>query len=308
MLIKGYKCVFVPGFRGNQNRVIVMGLYPPPGSESGKQHNNRTSNEIHKVIKNDLYDWVDLYTTAPYKGTTCDQVDLEALHNEIVNRSPEAKKLTLVWGKRMQWLVDRERSHDNNSPTVMWCGDTVNLARQWLHEMTGDNLTTICVFKTPWFTVNKTTQYQSIENAVHPSHHLQARGEKTARQLFKITYGSMEELRQRPYETINELIAALDESVEEERTAMIRALDKLEIPHEEGWLTLKMRHLRSIDWSDKELVATLLQFTNTEMYQALDGVSEVCADLKKIAKRLQRDCKAIAKRLQSDCKAIAKRL
>ena len=65
MLIDGNICVFEPGDRGDQNRAIVMALYPPPGSEPGKQHNNRTSNEIKKVTGNCHFDWNDLYPIAP---------------------------------------------------------------------------------------------------------------------------------------------------------------------------------------------------------------------------------------------------
>jgi hypothetical protein len=261
MLIEGYSCVFEPGERNaNENRAIIMALYPPPGSDPHKQHNNRTSREIAKVTANTHYDWNDLYPTAPYKNTTCDEVDLDALHKEIVHRSPEAQKLVLEWGKRLGMLVTRERSYGNNAPAVIWCGNTVNLAHHWLVDMTSAKLAATIAFKTPWFTVTQNQLYVSIEGAVHPSAHLQSRGEKTARKLFNITFGCFEEIRKRPYATSNALIAASGESVEEARTAMILAFNVLGIPHEEGWLDREMRHLRSVDWTDKALVETLRQF------------------------------------------------
>jgi hypothetical protein len=74
--------------------------------------------------------WVDLYPVAPPPGTKCTDVDLDAMHNYIQDRSIEAWQLVTAWYNRMEALVKREHDHGNPTPVVIWAGKTVNLARK----------------------------------------------------------------------------------------------------------------------------------------------------------------------------------
>jgi hypothetical protein len=257
--IAGTPCVFDPGARGVDRRAVIMGLYPPPGSISSAQHADRTSQEIASVMGNYNFDWNDLYPVAPHVGTKCTDVDLGAMHCHIKERLPAALELVTAWAERMEALVERERAHGNAAPVVIWAGETVNLAREWLAElgivrrMHGE-----AEFATPWCRVVTTDRFVSVEDAVHPSAHLQAGGEEAARCLFQDTYACLEALRCAPHADADALLVTMGEAAGARRAAMVGALDALGIPHDGGWLDVNVRHLRLVtNWSNPELLASL---------------------------------------------------
>ncbi len=128
-----------------------------------------------------------LYGISPPAGTKCTNVPLKAMHSYIQDRSIEAWQLVNTWYNRMKVLVKREHDHGNPTPVMIWAGKTVNLTRKWLAEHT-KWLYGAYQFGTPWFRVVSTERFISMEGAVHPSAHLQAGNEPTARHLFQITY------------------------------------------------------------------------------------------------------------------------
>jgi hypothetical protein len=210
--VEGSACVFKPGKRGNDRRIVIMGLYPPPGATPNKQHANRTSQEIKNVVQHWNFDWVDLYGISPPAGTKCTDVTLDAMHSYIQDRSIEAWQLVTTWYNRMEALVKREHDHGNPTPVVIWAGETVSLARKWLAEHT-KWLYGAYQFGTPWFRVVSTERFVSMEDAVHPSAHLHAGNNPTARHLFQITYACLEALRLSPHTNADVLLATVDNDI-----------------------------------------------------------------------------------------------
>jgi hypothetical protein len=216
-------CVFEPGKRGNDRRVPIMGLYPPPSATPNKQHANCTSQEIKNVMQHFNFDWVDLYPVAPPPGTKCTDVDLDAMQSYIQDQTIEAWQLVTAWYNRMEALVKREHDHGNPKPVVIWAGKPVNLARKWLAEHT-KWLCGAYQFGTPWFRVVSTDRFVSMEGAVHPSAHLQAGNKPTARHLFQITYACLEALRHSPHTNADALLATVDNDTRVRHNDFIGAL------------------------------------------------------------------------------------
>ena len=240
-----YECVFDPGVRcDGEKRVVVMGLYPPAGSRASSQHENATSKAIAAVMGHRAFDWVDLFPFAPHGK--CSDVDMDALREIVETRSSEALALVLSWHDRLNDLVCREHACDNSSPVVVWAGEIVNLAREWLYD-TG-RLRSTDEYSTPWARIVSTTRFISVEDAVHPSAHLVAGGEERARALFGDTYSCAEALRRAPRGDAADLAHAMGDAAASRRDDMIRALTTLDVPHTAGWLSPELRRLRLVAW------------------------------------------------------------
>ena len=252
-----YECVFEPGDRrGGERRVILMGLYPPAGSSVGNQHDNRTSKEIAAAAPRMHFDWVDLFPYAPALG--CGAVDLGHLDSLVSERDAQAEVCMLAWHDRMLALVERETDHGNAAAVVVWAGATVNAARERLREM--GRYEAAPVMHTPYARICKTATYVSVEGAVHPSAHLQARGEPHARALFADTYACVSELNRANHVSTDSLYEAIGADRKARRDLMVRALTLTGIPHVEGWLHQDLRHLRAVPWGVDGLIERVVYF------------------------------------------------
>ena len=49
------ECIFAHAPRSDDQRLLILGLYPPSDSDVHKEHDNATSREISKVTGNDLF-------------------------------------------------------------------------------------------------------------------------------------------------------------------------------------------------------------------------------------------------------------
>ena len=261
----GVPCVFAPGVRVDEEpRLIIAGLYPPPGGVAERQHDNRTSHELVKVMNNTRFDWVDLFPFAPPGHATCGAMNAQGMlanmEDFISGRTTEARSVVEDYRCRLLQAVERERAAGNCFPVIVWAGQIVNHARVWLEELddqsSSSSSSSSSSFQTPWFVVRvHKDRYVSVEDAVHPSAHLQAGGEACATSLFKTTYlaaNLLRGLQRQP--TFEDLYNAIDVRFVD---VMVAALDELGVPHTNGWLELPLRHLRHVTWNDSGVVDSI---------------------------------------------------
>ena len=104
-------------------------------------------------------------------------------------RSDEAKAMVCDWHGRIMAMVAKEVDAGNPLPVVIWVGAIVNGARAWLAEMgmitapVAEPLLITLPFMRVYIASGnageRQLQYLSLEGAVHPSAHLQARSSVT---------------------------------------------------------------------------------------------------------------------------------
>ena len=109
----------------------------------------------------------------------------------------------------------------------------------------------------------------------HPSAHLMTGQEANAKHRFTETYGLMDFLRTTPSGTLDmfELRSGVNATVWTK--SLVHALDKLGVPHHEGWLDDTWRHLRSLRWDtllpvvlhvDEEVRGVMLRHAPVSFY------------------------------------------
>jgi hypothetical protein len=201
-----------------------------------------------------------LFPFAPKQESTCLQLNADGMMTEmqkfVKQRSSEARTLVEDYNRRVEALVEREHACGNQFPVVVWAGEIVNTAREWLDHI--DNSMShpnIMSFQTPWYTVRTYHDRVYVLGAIHPSAHLQSRGDPAISALFRKTYDSVNILRQlRRKPTPADVMNASDIN---NVKYFIDGLDMLGIPHTDGWLSESLRHVRYLPWSDTAFVNSL---------------------------------------------------
>ena len=113
-----YECIFdLAPEQLSERYLLIMGLYPPPGSDASKPRDNRTSRDIAGVMQNYNFAWNDLFPIAPSGGETCTSLNsagmLKALDDHITKRTPQGYELIKQWNDRLEAFVERQHGGAN---------------------------------------------------------------------------------------------------------------------------------------------------------------------------------------------------
>jgi hypothetical protein len=233
-----YPCIFEHN-DSDVKQVQLLALYPPAGSVTSNEYDNRTSMELAKIFLGNYFQWNDLFPFVPARN---DDVNQELLIKLLL----DGKICNLVdnFHLRMLGFISSEQNR-HRRPVVIVCGRLANKAFQQFKISMPSSVIRISTFR-----ILQYKDFTAMVDVPHPSAHLMTGRLKQSVEVFQDAFSIARVLNEDPHANCDTIFSRVSEATLDRHKKNAEAIETLELPGcINSWFSIDYRHLRYVNWA-----------------------------------------------------------
>ena len=219
---------------------------PPANANPEDQYNNSTSADLRKVLHDVRFDFNDLMPVS--MRTFSLDFDQNLLKNDIIKRNKYGLELVLMWWAAALKKIRHYHSSYEEKPIICWTGVISNEALAWLRKLKLVPQESLYTFHIDMLTITHFENCIFIEGLPHPSYAIRSGGNPNARKDNTAGFSLCAAMFKNAHKNADDLKRAISMEKKEWLSRNIKNFDLLQIPHQNGWLSAELKHLRHLPW------------------------------------------------------------